>query len=262
MPTSSPTRSGVATHRSRCPTASSGPGSGCRGCWSCSRRRAIPSTIFAPGHSLETWPEPPGRSWRRPRDRRPRLVPRGLRGALDRRAAGDPPAVGRCDRGADRRAAGWLPGAVLVARAADAGARPGGGVPLRQLAHGRRLPAASGPLRRSAFAGRRDALGRRERPGRGAGVLGARRLAAVRAAATAATGSRAVTGPRDLDRGAALRVRARAGRAAHGHGASRVHRPGSPDGDARDVHHGGEGAAGVTFERLDRVVERWRGASA
>ena len=55
---------------------------------------------------------------------------------------------------------------------------------------------------------------------------------------------RPVEGPRDLDVRAALRLRPRAGRAADGDDAPRVHRPRPPDGDAGAVHRRGLGPRG------------------
>ena len=84
----------------------------------------------------------------------------------------------------------------------DAGARRGDRLRLRQLAHGRRLPARIGSAAATTTPRRGLDLRARGRPRRGAGVLGARRLAAVRARRRARPRrpERAVEGPRDLDR--------------------------------------------------------------
>ena len=152
--------------------------------------QSIPSTWFVPGHTLVTFPE----SVRRDRRRRPRARP-ATAGITRTSPTLEPDGAGRDPRrcveavaartGAPPRgfrAPYWSLGA------GDARAGRGGRVRLRLVAHGRRLPPRPGPPRRSPLGRRRHDLGRAGPAGRGAGLLGARRLAAVRARRRAATG--------------------------------------------------------------------------
>ena len=180
----------------------------------------------------------------RPRARVARLVPRGLRGALRGRAARRPgPERRGVDDGAWRNPPTGLAGAVLGARAADARARRGGRVPLRLVADGRRLPALPGPPRRPPLRRRGHALGPRGLPGRGAGLLGDRRLAPLRARPGAGRDGLAAPSKVLEIWTAELRYawEHAPGRPLHGHDAPRVHRPRPPDGDARAVHRRGGG---------------------
>ena len=207
-------------------------------------RDGIPATFFVPGHSLVTFPEntdaildgghelachgwyhedvtelTPGEE--------AEILGRSIEAVADR--TGAPPA--------GYRAPYWAlePG--------DARARRGGRVPLRQLAHGRRLQALPRPPRRPAL----------DRP---KARSGASRATSSRCPSTGrsttgrcssrAAGATAFDRPREvleiwLAR-AALRLRPRRRRRPDDHDASRVHRTRPPDGDARDVHRAGEGA--------------------
>ena len=143
-------------------------------------------------------------------------------------------------RRVDRRAAAGLSGAVLVARAATLELVEAAGYVYDSSLMADDHRPLSGPPRGSALGRRGHALGHRERDGRGAGLLGARRLADVRAGAGPRRPVRAIPRPRDLDRRAPLRPRPLAWRPVDRDDAPRMHRPRSSDGDARGVHRRGE----------------------
>ena len=144
--------------------------------------RGIASTWFVPGHTLETFPESTAAILAGGHEI-------GCHGwfhedaaELARRRGAE--MVERCADAVERvtgAPTARLAGAVLVARGAVARAGRGGRLRLRLVAHGRRLPALPRSPGRSPLGGRGLAVRAGGRARRGAGVVGARRLAPFRA---------------------------------------------------------------------------------
>ena len=157
-------------------------------------RAASRATWFVPGHTLVTFPDEHRRDPRgRPRARLPRLVSTrtapsstARRGARRSSAARSRPSRERTGAPpAGYRAPYW---ALERGDARRSSRRPGFGYDISLMADDYRL--LSGPPRRPPSIADGHDLGTRERAGRGARLLGARRLAALRAGRRAATGCR------------------------------------------------------------------------
>ena len=251
--------SGAAIRRSSCRTPSSASGSARRGSSRCSRRAASPPTWFVPGHTLETFPrstdailagghELACHGWFHEdfAELRPDERTRHARALLVRRSSG---------RGARR----GLAGALLVARRA----RRSSLVEAAGFVYDSSLMAddyrpVPGPR------GDRHSVDRGHALGAEASLVEVPVYWAIDdwphfeppgSASRRPVG--AVEGPRDLDRGAALRTCARARRllivTMHPECIGRGHRMAMLERfiDAASA------LDGVAFERLDTVVDRW-----
>ena len=224
-------------------------------------REGIPTTWFVPGHTLVTFPD----STRAIVDGGHEVATHGwfhedfaelsrdeARDILERSRDAVAEAAGVSPGGF--RAPYWSLGAGTLELVEAAGYRydsslmAGDAWPYR-VRHGDRHSTADGTA------------GAVKAAPRGAGLLGHGRLAALRAGSRPRRALGAVEGPRDLDRGAALGLGPRAGRARDGHGPPRVHRPRPPDPVLERFIAACRDLDGVVFDRLDRYLDRWEAAS-